>query len=126
MDKMLTDVNWPAVIAGTIVAFALGMAWFGRLFGKPWREGSHGIEAPARLPITAVTLQFLGTFLMAWLIGATASVNALGTAFVAIAAIATLLLAGSLFSQKSPAAALIDGGFVVAMGAVMILFQGLL
>jgi Protein of unknown function (DUF1761) len=126
MDKMLTDVNWPAVIAGTVVAFALGMVWFGRIFGTIWRAGSHGIEAPASLPVTAVTIQLIGTFLMAWLIGATATANALGTALVAILAIAALQLAGSLFSQKSPGAALVDGGFVVAMGAVMILFQGLL
>ena len=59
-------------------------------------------------------------FLMALLIGATETLQDLPTALVAILAIAGLQLGGALFSQKSTAAALVDGGFVVAMGVVMI------
>lgn len=126
MDDILTNVNWLAVIVGTLVAYGLGMLWFGPVFGKAWAAGSHGIKPPPRPPLPAMAVQLLGTFLMAWVIGATASINALGTAIFVIVTIAALQLAGSLFSQKSPAAALIDGGFVVAMGAVMIAAQGVL
>lgn len=124
MDEILTNVNWSAVIAGTIVSYGLGFLWFGPLFGKPWAAGSHGITAPTRLPLVAMALQLAGTFLMAWIIGATATINALVTAIFIILAIATLLTAGALFSQKSTAAALLEGGFVVVMGAVMIVLQG--
>lgn len=125
MDAILVDVNWTATIIGAVVAFALGMLWFGPLFGRAWAAGSHGITAPKSPPLAAMALQGLGTFLMAWLIGATAGIDALVTAIVATFGIAALQAAGALFSQKTPAAAAIDGGFVVAMGAVMILCQGL-
>jgi hypothetical protein len=124
MDAILTDVNWLAVGAGTIAAFALGMLWFGPLFGKAWAAGSHGISRPEQIPVAAMALQLCGTFLMAWIVGATETQNSIMAAIVAILAIAVLLTAGSLFSQKSVRAALIDGGFVLAMGIVMILAQG--
>ncbi len=126
MDEILTNVNWLAVIVRTLVAYGLCMLWFGPVFGKVWAAGSHGIQPPLRLPPPAMAVQLFGTFLMAWVIGATAAINALGTAIVIIVAITALQLAESLFSQKSPAAAFIDGGFVVAMGAMIIVAQGLL
>jgi hypothetical protein len=123
---MLRGVNWAAVLAGTVAAFALGAVWFGPLFGRLWATGSHGITPPDRPPLAAMAVQFVGTFLMAWAIGATATINALGTALCLILAIAALQLAGALFSQKSPGAALVDGGYGLAMGVVMIAAQGLL
>jgi hypothetical protein len=126
MDEVLLGVNWTAVIAGTVVCYGLGFLWFGPFFGKAWAAGSHNITPPGKIPVMAMVLQFLGTFLMAWVIGATATINALVTAVFVILAIACLLTAGSLFSLKSIKAALIDGGFVLAMGVVMILLQGAL
>ena len=126
MHTMLTSVNWTAVLAGTIVAFALGMVWFGKLFGGAWSRGSHNIVAPVRPPLAAMMAQLIGTFLMALLIGATETAQDLPTAVVVILAFAALQLGSSLFSQKSSAAALIDGGFVLAMGVVMIAAQAVL
>ncbi|MEO8244869.1 MAG: hypothetical protein ABI832_21505, partial [bacterium] len=63
---------------------------------------------------------------MALVIGATETLRDLPTAIVAILAIAALQLGGSLFGQKSPGAAMVDGGFVVAMGVVMIAVQAIL
>ena len=71
-------------------------------------------------------LYLLGTFLMAWLVGATATINALGTAIMLILATAGFQTSSSLFSQKTTAAALIDGGIIIVMGVVMIAAQGLL
>ena len=70
--------------------------------------------------------QLIGTFLMALAIGATETVQDLPAAVVLILAIAALQFGGSLFSQKSTGAAVIDGGFVVAMGVVMIAAQAIL
>lgn len=126
MDGMLINMNWTAVLVGTAAAFALGMVWFGPIFGKVWTKGSHDIKPPEKMNFGALGLQLLGTFLMAWIIGATASAGALMTAVVVILAIACLMLAGSLLSLKSRAAALVDGSYVVAMGAIMIAAQGLL
>ncbi len=118
---MLANLNWPAVLVGTVLAFGLGMLWFGPwLFGKGWAAGSHGITPPAQVPVAAVTIQLVGTFLMALVIGITEATQALGLALLAIATIAVLQLAASMFGQKSRYAALVDAGFVLAMGVIMI------
>ena len=126
MDDILLNVNWPAVVLGTLVSYGLGMVWFGRLFGRVWAQGSHDIKPPATPPLLVMALQLVGTFLLAWVIGATATIDALFTAIFLLVALAALQTAGSLFSQKSPAAALIDGAFVLAAGVVMILAQAIL
>lgn len=123
---MLANVNWPAVLLGTAAAYGLGMVWFGKLFGTAWAKGSHGIQPPQSPPVPAMAVQLVGTFLMAWLIGATETQQAIWAAVVAIVAIASLQLAGGLFSQKSTVAAAIDGGYVVAAGVLMIVAQGIL
>jgi len=123
----LLGVNWLAVGIGTALAFGLGMIWFSPLlFGKAWAKGSHGISAPDAPPLAAMGMQLLGTFLLALVVGLTATTEALLSAILAISAAAVLQLASGLFSQKSTVAALIDGGFVVAMGIIMIGVQGLL
>lgn len=124
MDPMLTNVNWLAVISGAIAAYALGMAWFGPIFGKVWRADAGAMDG-AQMPMGAMVVQAIGTFLMAWVIGATETQQAIFTAIVVILAIAALKLAGAMFSQKSTAIALIDAGFVVAMGVVMIAAQAI-
>ncbi|WP_284164298.1 DUF1761 domain-containing protein [Frigidibacter sp. SD6-1] len=123
---MLSDINWLAVLVGTAAAFALGMVWFGPLFGRIWAAGSHGISPPARPPEGAMALQLAGTFLLALVIGLTATRNDLWTALAAILATGALQLAGGLFSQKTAGAALVDGSYPLAMGALMIAAQGLL
>ncbi len=126
MTTLLSSVNWLAVLAGTAAAFVLGMFWFGQIFGKAWSAGSHNITPPATLPMGAMAAQLIGTFLMALAIGATETIQDLPTAVVVILAIAGLQLGGSLFGQKSTAAALIDSSFVLAMGVVMIAAQAVL
>jgi hypothetical protein len=122
----MEDVNWPAVLLGTALAFGLGMVWFGPLFGRVWARGSHGINPPARPPLAAMALQMLGTVALALVIGLTETRNDMVTALAAIAAVALLQGAGSLFSQKSPGAFLVDAGYPLAMGLLMILAQGVL
>jgi hypothetical protein len=127
MSELLTGVNWPAVLLGTVLAFGLGMIWFSpRMFGRIWSAGSHNIQPPARLPLAAMAIQLAGTFLMAWLVGITAVNDLLLTALLVILTIAVLQVGAGLFAQKSPGAALVDGGYVVMMGALMIAAQGLL
>ena len=120
------DLNWLAIIVGTAAAFGLGMIWFSpMMFGKGWSTGSHNIRPPASPPVLAMVVQLFGTFALAMVIGMTARTDALMTAIMAILA-ATLLIAGmDLFSQKSGRATLIDAGYIVASGALMILAQGL-
>lgn len=123
----MTSLNWPAVIAGTLAAFALGMIWFSpAMFGKAWSTGSHNISAPTSPPFLAMVTQFLGTFALAMVVGLTETTGALGAAVSAILATALLVAGMDLFSQKSGKATLIDAGYIVAAGVLMIVAQGLL
>jgi hypothetical protein len=127
MGELTTGVHWAAALLGTVLAFGLGMLRFSpRMFGRIWAAGSHDLKPPASLPLAAMAAQLLGTFLMAWVIGVTETGNLLMTAILLILAIASLVFSMDLFSQKTKGAALVDGGYVVAMGVLMILAQAIL
>ena len=120
-------INWAAVVLGTIAAFVLGMVWFSpKMFGKSWATGSHNIEPPASPPIAAMVIQFLGTAVLALVVGMTETNEAIMTAIGAIVAVALFVAGMDLFSQKSGKATMVDAGYVVAAGALMIAAQGLL
>ena len=50
----LAQLNWPAVIVGAVVYFALGAAWFTpALFGRPWQRAigwDESRQAPETSP----------------------------------------------------------------------------
>ncbi len=120
-------LNWPAVIAGTVAAFALGMLWFSpRMFGRGWSTGSHNIQPPDSPPILAMALIFVGLFILALVIGMTETNEAIGTAIAAISAVAIMIAGMDLFSQKSGKATAIDAGYIIACGALMIAAQAIL
>ena len=120
-------LNWPAVALGTVLAFGLGMLWFSpKMFGKAWSEGSHNIQPPESPPVLAMVLQLLATILLAVVVGMTATDDALGTALAAIFAVALFVGGMDLFSQKSGKATMVDAGYVVVAGALMIFAQGIL
>ena len=125
MDATL--LNWPAVIAGTIAAFALGMIWFSPMtFGRAWATGSHNLQPPERAPVAAMLTLLCGTFALALVVGLTETAGAIGTALLAIAAVALTVAGMDLFSQKSGRATLIDAGYILAGGALMIAAQAIL
>jgi Protein of unknown function (DUF1761) len=125
MDMLM--INWPAVVLGTIAAFVLGMFWFSpKMFGKSWTEGSHNIQAPDKPPMLAMLVQLLGTFALAFVVGITETNEAIGTAAAAILAVALTVAGMDLFSQKSGRATLVDAGYIVAGGVLMILAQAIL
>ncbi len=66
------------------------------------------------------------TFLLALVVGMTEVRGDIWAAFAAVAALTSLQAAGGIFSQKSLGASLVDGGFVLAMGFLMIAAQALL
>jgi hypothetical protein len=118
------NLNWVAVIVGTIAAFGLGMLWFSpRMFGKAWSAGSHNLTPPGSPPILAMLLTFLALFLLALVVGMTETNQAIGTAIAAILAAALIVGGMDLFSQKSGKATLIDSGYIVASGVLMVLAQ---
>lgn len=123
----IADMNWAAVALGAMAAYALGMLWFSpKMFGKSWAAGSHHIQPPASPPGMAMIIQFIGTVTLAFVVGMTETNEAIMTAIGAILAVALIVAGMDLFSQKSAKATLIDAGYVVAGGALMILSQAAL
>ena len=123
----MESLNWLAIIVGTVLAFGLGMLWFSpAMFGKAWSAGSHNLQPPEKPPMAAMAIMLAGTFLLALVVGMTAQTEALATAIVAILAAAVIVAGMDLFSQKSGKATLIDAGYIVAMGVLMIGAQGVL
>ena len=103
MLELTNDVSWYAVIAGFVLSFLLGWAWFGpKMFGPKWAEGIDVKMGDAsNMPMAAMGLQALGTFMLSWLVGITATHNALWTIVLVAATIIVLMAAGSKFAQKS-------------------------
>ena len=126
MNELTDGVNWIAVIAGTLLSFLLGWLWFSpKLFGRKWAEGvGIAIDETAKMPLSAMLTQLAGTFLLAWIIGVTATANALLTAILVVLTIVVLMISGGLFSQKSQYAISTEAGFVVVMAIIMIVCQG--
>ena len=76
--------------------------------------------------MAAMIIQFLGTFALALVVGLTETTGASATAVLAILAAAGLVAGMDLFSQKSAKATLIDAGYILAGGVLIILAQALL
>lgn len=127
MNELTSNVNWLAVIIGTIVSFIIGWLWYSPiLFGKKWAEGS-GVElgTASSMPVAAMVTQLVSTFFLALLVGVTAAQNALATIILVVLTIAGFVMSVGLFVKKSTFAILVDGGFIVIMGVVMIIIQGI-
>ena len=84
MADLTANVNWIAVIVGTVLSFLLGWLWYSpKLFGVKWAEGNK-IELATSdnpMPVFSMLLQLVATFCLAWLIGVTAANDALMSAF---------------------------------------------
>jgi hypothetical protein len=130
------EFNLQAVVLGALAFFAVGMLWYGVLFGKLWQRSAHLTDEALRsgnMP-TIFALTFLfelliastlwhgiersgasdrATMMMAVGFGATVMVPALGIHY--------------LFLRKTLAHFLIDSGHIVtgmaAMGGVFLLLR---
>ena len=127
MEALTMGVNWLAVIVGFIAAFGLGWLWYSPiLFYKKWAEGCRiDTNQPVYPMWQPMLAQVVGTFLLAWVVGITATTDSFILALFITAAIAVLIKANGLFGQKSAYAIMVESGYVLAMVAVMIIAQAL-
>ena len=128
MEQLTSGVNWLAVGAGTVASFVLGWLWYSpMLFGKPWAAAA-GITLPeagsSEFPVVPLITQLAATFLLAWLIGVIQA--SLPLAALIIATIALFIAANDMFVKKGTAAILVECGFVVAIGTIMIAVHSIL
>lgn len=122
------SLNWLAVIIGAVLSFLAGWLWFSpMLFGEKWAEGSRVELGKADdMPFVAMAAQGIALLLISTLIGLTAANNMLGTAIVAILGIAAFSVSVGGFVKKTNYAMMVDGGYVIAFGIIMIAVQAIL
>lgn len=127
MGELMEGVNWLGVIVGTVVAFLAGWLWYSpKLFGTKWAEGSRVQLGNANeMPVGAMIAQIIGLFLMSWLVGVTMASNAVWTAILATLAFAILAYSGSMFSQKTAYARVVDFGYWIVSLVIMVICQSL-
>mgnify|MGYP001024036130 CR=1 FL=1 len=127
MGELMEGVNWLGVIAGTVVSFLAGWLWYSpKLFGTKWAEGSRVQLGNANeMPVGAMIAQVIGLFLMSWLVGVTMANNAVWTAILATLAFAILAYSGSMFSQKTAYARVVDFGYWIVSLVIMVICQSL-
>ena len=128
MEELLMNVDWTAVVVGAVAAYALGWLWYSpTLFGTKWAADNglttDGEKGSMLQPMLA---QAVGTFLLAWVIGITATTDSLAFAILIVLTIATLMKAGGLFLKKTKYVIMVDAGYVFAMAVVMILVHAVL
>ncbi len=127
MEEIMLNVNWLAVIIGTIAGFLLGWLWYSaKLFGVKWAAGSRvELSDGSSMPIAAMVTQLIATFFLSWLVGITAANNALATIALILLSLAFFAASAGLFVKKSRYAVLTDAGYIIAMGVIMIAIQGI-
>jgi len=123
MGVLFEGVNWLAVGVSTIICFMLGALWYSpMMFGTKWAEGVKvDIGPETRQPVAALVTQFIGTLLLAWLIGLTHYFGVYPLMVLIVATIFFLLVAANLFGEHSLYATLTEAGFVPAMTVIMVI-----
>lgn len=126
MAELTTGVSWIAVVGGFVASFLLGWVWYGPLFGKQWAEGV-GVElgSSGDMPMGAMVTQALATFGFAWLWGVTAANMALLTAILITVTVMLFIVSNGKYAKKSDKAIMIEATYILAMAAVMFIFQAI-
>ncbi|MGJ8584620.1 MAG: DUF1761 domain-containing protein [Marinosulfonomonas sp.] len=124
----MESINWIAIILGTVVSFLAGWLWYSpKMFGKGWAEGSRvELGSADSMPVFAMVAQVVALFLLALVIGITATTDSLFTAIFAILAAAGFVVSAGSFVRKTGYALAVDGFYIVVSGIIMIAAQGIL
>ena len=121
-----TDLNYIGIIAATIVAFAIGAAWYSPiLFAKPWMRENGFTEDDhqgnlIRMFGGSFVMLLIASYVLSLIIDDSSILEglrvglAVGAAFVAAAFAVTYL-----FEKKSPTLFVINAGYHVVTFTVM-------
>ena len=128
------DINYLAVVLGTVAFFAVGAVWYGALFGKAWQKElwPQGTPQAKSGPALQFGLCLLAELVISWMLGHLIARTSPAPHVVLMFAggfgvgIMTPTIAiNYLFQSRSLKLFLIDAGHVIvgslAMGAVFVL-----
>lgn len=127
MSELTEGVSWLGVVVSFVLSFMLGWLWYGpKMFGKKWAKGV-GLELTdgSAMPVAAMITQALGTFCLAWLFGITAAKGALLTILLVLLTLILLIVSNGKYAKKSNTAVAIEGAYILAMGLIMVVCQGI-
>lgn len=125
-------INWLAVIAASLVGFAIGFIWYGPLFGKKWMEATglteSDLEDGGVVKIFGFTFlfQFVIAYCLAMFIGNEVGLQE-GTFYGFLAGFGWVAMAigvNALYERKSWKYIFINGGFWVVVYTLMGLILG--
>ena len=123
------DLDWLAILVGTVVAMVLGFVWYGPLFGKIWARASGTSMVPSpepgQLVLTAVYF-FVFNIGLAYLGAIDDFEHALVTAIiVGLLLVAPALFSATVWAKKSPTVFLIDAVHWIVVTLACVYVQGL-
>jgi F0F1-type ATP synthase membrane subunit c/vacuolar-type H+-ATPase subunit K len=123
MESIILEVNWVAVIVGTILSFLLGWLWYSpKMFGVKWAEGVVvKLGSASEMPVKAMVTQLFGTFLLAWVVGVAMVNSDYALAILVAVTLSAFIRSSGLYSKKSYYAIMVESVFMLTMVAVMLL-----
>lgn len=129
------DINYLAVLAASLVGFAVGFVWYGPLFGKSWMV-AIGLDPEAvansprpqmrRIFTISFILQYIMAYCLALFLGneTTLQLGALYGFLTGLPWIAFAIAINALYEQKSFQYMLINGGYWTVTFTLMGLIIG--
>jgi small-conductance mechanosensitive channel len=117
MESLLSQIEWVPVVVSFFVTFAVAWAWYSpMLFATGWMAGI-GIAPDDNSPMAkAFTAQIIGTVLFAIIV----NLVTVPLAVLIGLALACIVTANGLFSQKSRYAIMTEAGYLLVMIVIMI------
>ena len=129
----LGDLDWVAVIVGTLAIMVLGWLWYGPLFGKAWSRAtgmsmSSGMPPTDKLVGTAIySLVFnLGISYSSLLLDDIEHALVFGGLVIGILLIGAVMYSGVVWEQTKQSLFIINLFFWALAAAVAIYVQGLI
>ena len=116
-------INWLGALSGTFIAFLIGYGWYHpKVFGDKWATGSNlVITDDMPFPVFAMFSQFTGLLLMAILIAVVVAWDSMAMVALILVMVFVQTISMGAFSQKDWYARLVDGGYQVVSGLIMLL-----
>lgn len=120
METFLSMIEWGPVLVSTVLAFALGMAWYTMLFQKQWLAGLPQPpvwRAPMWMPMSA---QLGSTLLLAIIFNVASSEGHVGHAFLVAITVVGFIKANGMYSGHGRSAIVVDVLYILAMALIMV------
>ena len=127
MDDLIMNINWLALIIGTIVSFAFGWLWYSpKMFGIKWAEWNWvklDSDCKHKAMLCTMVYQFIVTFLLAMIIAVAMRDGTIMNMILTIMTMLFLIISNGKWANKNIYIIAIDVWFILAMSIIMVVAQ---